>query len=128
MLELVHDLAPGAQLFFATAFTSLTSFAQNIRDLRTAGCDIIIDDVIYFVESPFQDGAPGVTNTNGGAVIQAVNDVTAAGAMYFSSAGNEGNINDGTASVWEGDFVDGGAPCRCNHRRHRAQLRRWQSE
>jgi hypothetical protein len=109
MLELVHDLAPGAQLFFATAFTSLTSFAQNIRDLRTAGCDIIVDDVIYFVESPFQDGAPGVTNTNGGGVIQAVADVTAAGALYFSSAGNEGNLNDGTASVWEGDFVDGGA-------------------
>ncbi len=109
MLELVHDLAPGAQLYFATAFTSLTSFAQNIRDLRTAGCDIIIDDVIYFVETPFQDGAPGTTNTNGGAVVQAVNDVTTAGAMYFSSAGNEGNLNDGTASVWEGDFVDGGA-------------------
>ncbi|MGA9770894.1 MAG: HYR domain-containing protein [Blastocatellia bacterium] len=109
MLELVHDLAPGSQLFFATAFTSLTSFAQNIRDLRTAGCDIIIDDVIYFVESPFQDGAPGVTNTNGGGVTQAVVDVTTAGAMYFSSAGNEGNVNDATASVWEGDFVDGGA-------------------
>jgi hypothetical protein len=58
-----------------------------------------------------QDGqAPSVTsNTNGGVVIQAVNDVTAAGALYFSSAGNEGNVNDGTASVWEGDFVDGGA-------------------
>src|SRR5262249_19645962 len=46
MLEIVHDLAPGAQLFFATAFNGITSFAQNIRDLRTAGCDIIVDDVI----------------------------------------------------------------------------------
>ena len=110
MLEIVHDLAPGAQLFFATVLPSITQFAQNVRDLRNvAGCDIIIDDVIFFVETPLQDGAPGVTNTNGGAVIQAVNDVTAAGAMYFSSAGNEGNLNDGTASVWEGDFVDGGA-------------------
>ena len=109
MLEIVHDMAPGAQLFFATANTSITSFAQNIRDLRAAGCDIIIDDVFYFVETPFQDGAPGPTNTNGGAVIQAVNDVTAAGAMYFSSAGNSGNLDDGTAGVWEGDFVDGGA-------------------
>ena len=109
MLEIVHDLAPGAQLFFATANTSITSFAQNIRDLRTAGCDIIVDDVFYFVESPFQDGAPGPTNTNGGAVIQAVNDVVAAGAMYFSSAGNSGNKNDNTSGVWEGDFVDGGA-------------------
>jgi hypothetical protein len=109
MLEIIHDLAPGAQLFFATAFTSITSFAQNIRDLRTAGCDIIVDDVFYFAESKFQDGAPGPTNTNGGVVTQAVNDVTAAGAMYFSSAGNEGNKNDNTAGVWEGDFLNGGA-------------------
>jgi Subtilase family/HYR domain len=109
MLEIVHDLAPGAQLFFATAFTSITSFAQNIRDLRAAGCDIIVDDVFYFVETPFQDGAPGPTPTNGGAVIQAVKDVTASGALYFSSAGNSGNLNDGTAGVWQGDFVDGGA-------------------
>ncbi|HEX8090098.1 MAG TPA: S8 family serine peptidase [Blastocatellia bacterium] len=111
MLEIIHDLAPGAQLYFATAFTSIASFAQNIRNLRAAGCDIIVDDVFYFVETPFQDGqAPSVvSNTNGGVVIQAVNDVTASGAMYFSSAGNSGNLNDGTAGVWEGDFADGGA-------------------
>ena len=56
MLEIIHDLAPGAQLYFATGFTSITSFADNIRALRVAGCDIIVDDVFYFVESPFQDG------------------------------------------------------------------------
>jgi hypothetical protein len=111
MLEIIHDVAPGAQLYFATAFTSIASFAQNIRNLRAAGCDIIVDDVFYFVETPFQDGqaAGVVSNTNGGVVIQAVNDVTASGAMYFSSAGNSGNLNDGTAGVWEGDFSDGGA-------------------
>src|SRR5207253_6246950 len=109
MLEIIHDLAPGAQLYFATAFTSITGFAQNIRDLRTAGCDIIVDDVFYYVETPFQDGAPGPTNTNGGAVIQAVKDVTASGALYFSSAGNSGNLDANTAGVWEGDFADGGA-------------------
>lgn len=113
MLELVYDLAPGAQLYFATAFTGITSFAQNIKDLRTAGCDIIIDDVSYFVESPFQNGqSPSVISpTNAGVVIQAVNDVTVgsqAGALYFSSAANSGNKNDGTAGAWEGDFVSGG--------------------
>ncbi len=108
MLEIVHDLAPGAQLFYATALGSITQFAQNIRDLRTAGCDIIVDDVFYFVETPFHDGQLAPTNTNGGAVIQAVNDVTALGAMYFSSAGNSGNLTQGTSGVWEGDFVDGG--------------------
>jgi hypothetical protein len=110
MLEVIHDIAPGAQLYFATAFTGQAQFAQNIRDLRTAGCDIIVDDVFYTIETPFQDGQlPSVTsNTLGGVIAQAVNDVTSSGALYFSSAGNQGNINDNTAGVWEGDFVDGG--------------------
>ena len=56
MLEIIHDLAPGAELYFASGFVSITSFADNIRALRAAGCDIIVDDVFYFVESPFQDG------------------------------------------------------------------------
>jgi subtilisin family serine protease len=94
MLEIVHDVAPGAKLFFATAFNSIESFADNIRALRAAGCDIIVDDIIYFVESPFHDDI----------VSTAVNEVTADGALYFSSAGNEGNFNDGTSGTWEGDF------------------------
>jgi len=100
MLEIVHDLAPGAQLYFATAINGIASFAQNIRDLRTAGCDIIIDDVSYFVETPFQNGqaAAVISTTNSGVVIQAVDDVTAAGTLYFSSAANSGNKNDGTSA------------------------------
>jgi hypothetical protein len=111
MLEIIHDLAPNAQLYFATGFTSLTSFAQNIRDLRTAGCDIIVDDVSYLVESPFQDGqAASVTSTyNSGVLAQAVKDVVATGALYFSSAGNSGNLDAGTSGTWEGDFVNGGS-------------------
>jgi hypothetical protein len=110
MLEIIHDLAPGAQLYFATAVNGLPAFAQNIRDLRTAGCDIILDDVGYFVESPFQDGqTPAVISpNNSGLATQAVNDVVASGALYFSSAANSGNLNDGTSGTWEGDFADGG--------------------
>ena len=110
MLELIHDIAPGAQLYFATATTSIVAFAQNIRDLRLAGCDIIVDNGIFSGETPFQDGqAPSVLSpTNAGVVIQAVKDVTASGALYFSAAGNEGNLTDGTSGVWEGDFSDGG--------------------
>jgi Calx-beta domain/Domain of unknown function (DUF4214) len=112
MLEIVHDLAPGAKLFFASAFGGSPRFAQNIRDLRAAGCDIIVDDVFYSFETPFQDGqAPAVVSpTQGAVILQAVNDVTAAGAEYFSSAGNGGNRNDNTAGVWEGDFLNSGAP------------------
>jgi subtilisin family serine protease len=99
MMEIVSDLAPGAQLFFASAFNGPGSFAQNIRVLRSVyQCDIIVDDVSYSDEPPFQDGV----------IAQAVNDVTASGAIYFSSAGNSGNITSGTGSTWEGDFLDGG--------------------
>jgi len=106
MLEIIHDMVPGANLYFATAFTSITSFAQNIRDLRTAGCDIIVDDVSYFAETPFQDGQTGavISTTNGGVVTQAVNDVVAAGALYLSSAANSGSLDDGTSGTFEGDF------------------------
>jgi subtilisin family serine protease len=34
--------------------------------------------------------------------------VAADGVLYFSSAGNEGNLGSGTSGVWEGDFVDSG--------------------
>ncbi len=99
LLEIIHDLAPGADLAFATAFNGQASFATNIRDLRsTLGCDVIVDDVFYFAESVFQDDD----------IAQSVNFVTEDGAMYFSSAGNSGNLNDGTAGVWEGDFADSG--------------------
>jgi hypothetical protein len=99
MLEIVHAIAPGAQLYFATANSSEASFANNIVALHNNGCQIIVDDVAYLDESPFQDGT----------VATAVNTVTAGGALYFSAAGNNGNLDSATSGTWEGDFVDGGA-------------------
>ena len=98
MLEIVHDMAPGASLYFATAFTGVAQFATNIINLRAAGCDIIVDDVTYYNEGAFQDGP----------IAQAVNQVTAAGALFFSSAANSGNKNDGQSGTFEGDFVASG--------------------
>lgn len=95
MLEIVHDLAPEAQLYFATAWTSKAGFATNIRKLYDDHkCDVIVDDVGYLDEFPFQDDY----------LAQAVNYVTSKGVLYFSSAGNAGNLNDGTSGVWEGDY------------------------
>lgn len=99
MMEIIHDLAPGAKLYFATANSTQATFAANIRALRAAGCDIIVDDVGYFAEGVFQDGT----------VAQAVNDVTDSGALYFSAAANSGSLTNGTSGTWEGDFVSGGA-------------------
>lgn len=98
MMEIVHDMAPGAKLFFATADNGQAQMAANIRSLRyDYHCDIIVDDVTYFAEGAFQDGT----------IAQAVNDVTASGALYVSSAANSGNLTSGTSGTWEGDFVAG---------------------
>ena len=100
MLQVIHDLAPKAQLFFATAFNGEADFANNIKVLRnTYHCDIICDDVFYYDEPAFQDGI----------IAQAVDSVTASGALYFSSAGNSGSLAKGTSGVFEGDFNDAGS-------------------
>src|SRR2546425_483286 len=101
MVQIVHDLVPKAQLFFATANGGPAAFAANIQALRNApnNCDVIIDDVSYADEAPFQDGI----------IAQAVNTVTASGALYFASAGNAGSLAKGTSGVFEGDFNDEGS-------------------
>ncbi len=98
MMEIVHDLAPGARVIFATAFTSEESFADNIIALANAGCKVIVDDVTYFDEGVFQDGI----------VAQAVSAVTAMGVTYFSSSANSGSLTFNTSGTWEGDFLSGG--------------------
>ena len=99
MLEIIHDLAPGGALFFATADSGAgqASMAKNIKDLCTAGAKVIVDDIGWLFAPVFQDGI----------IAQAVSAVVKQGCSYFSAAGNGGNLNDGTSNVWEGDFAAG---------------------
>lgn len=88
MAEIVHDVAPGAELAFHTAFAGEANFAQGIQDLANKGCKVIVDDVAYFDEPFFQDGI----------VAQSVDLATKKGVSYFSSAGNDFN------NSYESDF------------------------
>ena len=92
MMQLIHDVAPGASLAFHTAFNGIADFANGIVELAQAGADIIVDDVIYFEEPMFQDGV----------VAQAVDTVVNGGAAYFSSAGNAARQS------YESPFADSG--------------------
>ncbi len=106
MAQLIHDVAPGADLSFHTAFGGEAVFALGIQEL--AGCppgsepgctaavdpaEVIVDDVGYFATPMFQDGI----------IAQAVDVVYDAGVPYFSSAGNSARAS------WEGGpFVSSG--------------------
>lgn len=79
MMQLAHDIAPGATLSFHTAQGGQAVFAAGIQALAAAGAQIIVDDIVYFAEPMFQDGI----------IAQAVDTVTAGGVQYFSSAGNQ---------------------------------------
>ena len=87
MMQLIHDVAPGADQAFHTAFVGQADFALGIEELAgcppgsAAGCtpvpgvaaDVITDDVIFFAEPMFQDGI----------LAQAVDNVKAAGLRAF---------------------------------------------
>lgn len=88
MAQVLHDVAPGASLCFATAATGEVEFANNIRTLRTSpfcNADVLVDDFTYEDEPFFSDGI----------VAQAVDEVVTSDSLpghrvsYFSAAGNQ---------------------------------------
>lgn len=109
MLQAVHDLAPHANLAFATGEPAEITYAQNIEKLAApvsqggAGADVIVDDFAYPTEPDFQDGP----------VADAIRRVTEKGVLYFSAAGNDNLFNavgDEIAS-WEAPKFRGAATC-----------------
>ena len=94
MLEIVHRIAPQAQLYFAGPSGS-EEFGQDVEALQADGCTVILDDLGFNDENPFQDGPAAL-----GVVA-----ITAKGALFFSAIGNSGNFDSGMSSCWEGDFV-----------------------
>lgn len=96
MAQIVHDLAPGATLKFASAENLLgeLAFAQNIGALAEAGADVLVDDISYPEEPFFQDGPIAV------AARQAEEEHE---ALYLSAAGNN-SVTDGEGhqiASWE---------------------------
>ena len=107
MMQIVYDVAPGANLSFHTAFGGFADFAQGIEEL--AGCPpgsapgcvpsprparVVVDDVIYFAEAMFQDDI----------IAQAADNVFNSGRTYFSSAGNNAR------QAYQRRYVSSGIP------------------
>ncbi len=89
MMQIIHDIAPGAKLDFYTAFDSEQDFANGILALAAAGCKVIVDDVGYYDEPFFQNGV----------VAQAIQTVEAEGVTYVTAAGNDAE-NAYQANTW----------------------------
>lgn len=79
MVQEVHGMAPGAQIFFATSGLSDANFADNIRKLTDLGVDVIVDDQLTFDEPFYQDGI----------IANAVTYAKQQGVTYFAAAGNQ---------------------------------------
>ncbi|MBI3962301.1 MAG: S8 family serine peptidase, partial [Deinococcus sp.] len=95
MLEIIHDLAPGAQLFFANFLTSLEFIAAQdwlANDAGGNGVDIIVDDIAFFNVGAY-DGSSAVS-------LNATDTLSAGVKAYVTSAGNQ------ALRHYEADFVD----------------------
>ena len=96
LLEIVHDLAPGARLAFSGPVTSV-EMVESIEYLATdafggSGSDVIVDDLGFLAEPYFADGM----------VARAAQEAVDGGAVFISSAGNDGRNH------YEGSFAAGG--------------------
>jgi hypothetical protein len=92
MLEIVHDLAPGAELGFCGPADSL-EMVDCVSDLANVfGADIIVDDLGFFGEPYFEDGI----------VAHSVATVVSGGVFYTTSAGNHALVH------YQGQYEDSG--------------------
>jgi hypothetical protein len=93
MLEIIHDLAEGADLFFAPGGGDPSTMATNINGLFTQkGCDIVVDDIGWLSNEPYFLESD-LTNTIRNQVIN--ND-----KIYITAAGNDGE------RCWDGLYND----------------------
>lgn len=100
MAEIVHDIAPGAQIAVGAVNTSL-DFIDRVSNLvNDFGADVIVDDLGFYAEPYFADGDIAK------AVAAVANKV-----VYITSAGNSGlghyeanYIQQSTSSFGDHDF------------------------
>ncbi len=91
MAELVHQIAPGAQIYFMSRGSGESGTAKAVAALQAAGANIIVDDVSWSTLPFFQTGSP---------LQNAVTTATDAGVSYFTSAGNQsGHFYEASATA-----------------------------
>jgi hypothetical protein len=110
MLQVLHDIAPDATLVFTSygsdgvtgMESAIDALANPPAGAEYPAADIVVDDLFFFDQSPFQDDvvAQAATAAVAGDPGQGVDPV-----VYVTSAGDFGNQAAGTASTYEADYV-----------------------
>ncbi len=94
MLEIIQDIAPGAELYFHDCGSSRLEFNRAVDTLVNEGCTVICDDIGWLSEPFFEDGI----------VANHVNEIIKKhDLLYVSAAGNSGD------SHYQGLFYDNGS-------------------
>ncbi|MEO1335924.1 MAG: hypothetical protein AAFV29_09765, partial [Myxococcota bacterium] len=97
MAEVVHDIVPAAELVVAGLKAGGTRGLINAIELLEAeGVDIIVDDINIPVAPAFQDDV----------AAQKIDEVTASGITYITSAGNFGTNQFYQIPYEAGDFFN----------------------
>ena len=97
LLEIVHDVAPGADLMFGNfGFSTVLDFNAAV-DCLAANADIVVDDIGWIGVGPY-DGTSLVSQNTAGAL-------NGAGPIkgYYTSVGNQAKRH------YQGVFVDSGS-------------------
>ncbi|MGO9269953.1 MAG: choice-of-anchor D domain-containing protein [Terriglobia bacterium] len=94
LLEIVHDIAPGAQLSFANFSTSMDF--QNAVNFLASSNDVVVDDIGFF-GGPY-DGTSTVSANTANALNSQSNPIRA----YVTSVGN------GSPNHYLGTYTDSG--------------------
>ena len=102
LLEIVHDVAPGAQLSFANADTDV-AFNQAVNFLASSN-DVVVDDLGFFGE-PY-DGTSSISANTAAALNNSGNQIR----TYVTANGNDADehyIGGYTASGVDGTAISG---------------------
>jgi len=109
MLEIVHDLAPEAQLYFANAADGTSMSFELAVDFLASNVDVVVDDISFFrggsnealIPFPY-DGTSDVSANTAAALNTDANPIRA----YFTAVGNQAldhyqeNFLDSGVSNW----------------------------
>jgi uncharacterized repeat protein (TIGR01451 family) len=93
--EVVHEMAPGAQLYLATVYT-VTDLQAAVDYFDAQGVDIISRSLTAQYDGP-GDGT--------GPIADVMDNAVADGMVWFNSAGNTAGDGSSYGSYWRGGWV-----------------------